>query len=131
MKTLIFMKENDNFSVSRNSEVSAFPRRMSCLSSFAFYMDVSVQFSRSVMSDSLQSHEMQYTRLPQLSELAQTHVHPVGDAIQTSHFLSFPSPPAFNLSQHQGFPMSWLFIPGGQSIGVSASASVLPLTIQG
>ena len=53
------------------------------------------------MSDSLQSHEMQYTRLPQLSELAQTHVHPVGDAIQTSHFLSFPSPPAFNLPQHR------------------------------
>ena len=38
----------------------------------------------------------------QLSELAQTHVHGVGDAIQPSHPLSSPSPPAFNLSQHQG-----------------------------
>ena len=38
----------------------------------------------------------------QLPELAQTHVHPVGDAIQPSHPLSSPSPPAFNLSQHQG-----------------------------
>ena len=38
----------------------------------------------------------------QLLELAQTHVHRVGDAIQPSHPLSFPSPPAFNLSQHQG-----------------------------
>ena len=38
----------------------------------------------------------------QLLELAQTHVHQVGDAIQTSHPLSSPSPPAFNLSQHQG-----------------------------
>ena len=38
----------------------------------------------------------------QLLELAQTHVHPVGDAIQPSHFLSSASPPAFNLSQHQG-----------------------------
>ena len=38
----------------------------------------------------------------QLSELAQTHVHRVGDAIQPSHPLSSPSPPAFNLSQHQG-----------------------------
>ena len=37
----------------------------------------------------------------QLPELAQTHVHPVGDAIQPSHPLSSPSP-AFNLSQHQG-----------------------------
>ena len=34
-----------------------------------------------------------------------------------------PSPPALNLSQHQGFfPMSWLFVSGGQSIGASASA---------
>ena len=35
-------------------------------------------------------------------ELAQTHVHRVADAIQPSHPLSSPSPPAFNLSQHQG-----------------------------
>ena len=39
----------------------------------------------------------------QLLELAQTHVHRVNDAIQPSHPLSSPSPPAFNLSQHQGF----------------------------
>ena len=38
----------------------------------------------------------------QLPELAQTHVHRVGDVIQPSHPLSSPSPPAFNLSQHQG-----------------------------
>ena len=38
----------------------------------------------------------------QLPELAQTHVHPVGDAIQPSHPLLSPSPPASNLSQHQG-----------------------------
>ena len=42
-----------------------------------------------------------------------------------------PSPPAFSFSQHQGlFPVSRLFIWGGQSIGVSASASVLPMNIQ-
>ena len=38
----------------------------------------------------------------QLPEFTQTHVYPVGDAIQPSHPLSSPSPPAFNLSQHQG-----------------------------
>ena len=38
----------------------------------------------------------------QSPELAQTHVHRVSDAIQPSHPLSSPSPPAFNLSQHQG-----------------------------
>ena len=37
----------------------------------------------------------------QLPELAQTHVHPVCDAIQPTHPLSFSSPPAFRLSQHQ------------------------------
>ena len=46
-------------------------------------------------------------------ELAQTHVHKVGDAIETSHPLLSPSPPALNLSQHQGLSnestlhMSW------------------------
>ena len=38
----------------------------------------------------------------QLPELTKTHVHWVGDAIQPSHPLSSPSPPTFNLSQHQG-----------------------------
>ena len=38
----------------------------------------------------------------QLPEFTQTHVHRVGDAIQPSHPLSSPSPPALNLSQHQG-----------------------------
>ena len=65
-----------------------------------------------------------------LSEFAQTHVHWVGDAIQPSHPLSSPSPPALNLSQNQGlFPMNWLFASDGQSIG--ALASVLPMNIQG
>ena len=38
----------------------------------------------------------------QFPELAQTHVHQVSDAMQPSHPLSSPSPPAFNLTQHQG-----------------------------
>ena len=47
---------------------------------------------------------LQHARLPahhQLPELAQTHVHQVGEAIQPSHPLPSPSPPAFSLSQHQ------------------------------
>ena len=67
----------------------------------------------------------------QLPELTQTHVHQVGDAIKPSHPLSTPSPPTFNLSQHQGLcPRSQFFVSGGQSTGVSASASVLPMNIQ-
>ena len=67
----------------------------------------------------------------QLPELAQTHVHRVGDAIQSSHPLLSPSPPAFNLSQHQGlFQRVGSSYKGDQSIGVSASALVLPMNIQ-
>ena len=65
----------------------------------------SVQFSRSVMSNSLWPHELQHARPPvhhQLLEFTQTHVHWVGDAIQPSYPLLSPSPFAFNLSQHQG-----------------------------
>ena len=65
----------------------------------------------------------------QLKEFTQTHVHWVSDAIQPSYPLLSPSPPTFNLSQHH-FQMSQLFASGGQSIGVSASTSVLPMNIQ-
>ena len=71
-----------------------------------------IHFGCSVVSDSLWTHELQHARLPcpsatplwvwEFRELAQTHVHWVSDAIQLSHPLSSPSPPAFNLSQHQG-----------------------------
>ena len=66
-----------------------------------------------------------------LLEFAQTHVHWVNDAIQTSHLLLPPSPPALNLSQHQGLFQWANSVSGGQSIGLSASASVLPVNIQG
>ena len=65
----------------------------------------SVQFSHSVVSDSLWPHGPSMPGLPvhhQLTESTQTHVHWVGDAIQPSHPLSSPSRPTFNLSQYQG-----------------------------
>ena len=65
--------------------------------------------------------------LHHLPEFAQIHVHWVSDAIQPSHPLSSTSPPTFNLSQDQGR----LFSSGGQRIGASTSASVLPVNIQG
>ena len=66
----------------------------------------------------------------QFLELAQTHAHWVGDAIQPSHPLSSPSPHAFNLSSIRVFSNESVFSSGGQRIGVSASASVLPMNIQ-
>ena len=67
----------------------------------------------------------------QLPEFTQTRVHWVGDAIQTSHPLSSPSPPAFSLSQHQSL-FTWVSSSHqvAKSTGISASASVLPMNIQ-
>ena len=65
----------------------------------------SVQFSRSVVSDSVRPYESQHARPPCPSptpEYTQTHMHLVGDAIQPFHLLSSPSPPTPNPSQHQG-----------------------------
>ena len=66
----------------------------------------------------------------QLPEFTRTHVHRVGDAIQPSHPLLhlLLLPPILPASG--SFPMSQLFAWGGQSIGVSASASVLPMNTQ-
>ena len=64
-----------------------------------------VQFNHSVMSNSLWLPNRSTPGFPvyhQHPELIQTHVHWVSDAIQPSHPLSSPSPPAFNLSQRQG-----------------------------
>ena len=93
----------------------------------------SFQFSRSVMFNSLQPHELQHPRPPCPSPTPRVHsihVHRVSDAVQPSNPLSSPSPPACYLSQHQSFPVSQLFTSGGQSIGVSALASVLPKNTQ-
>ena len=66
-----------------------------------------------------------------LLEFAETHAHWVSDAIQPSHPLSSLSPPALSLSQHQGL-FQWVdSASDGQSIGASASASVLPMNTQG
>ena len=67
------------------------------------YTDI-VQFSHSVVSNSFRPCGLQHARFPvhhQLRELIQAHVHQVGDAIQSSHPLLSPSPPAFKLSQYQ------------------------------
>ena len=94
----------------------------------------SVQFSRSVMSDSLWPHELQHARPPCPSP---THgVHPNScpsrrwchSAISSS-VVPFSSCPQ-SLPASESFPMSQLFASGGQSIGVSALASVFPKNIQ-
>ena len=61
-----------------------------------------VPFSPSVMFNSLHPHGPQHTRPPCPSPTPGVYVHWVGDAIQSSHPLSSPSPPALNLSRHHG-----------------------------
>ena len=95
----------------------------------------SVQFSRSVVSDSLQPHESQHARPPCPSPTPRVHsdsrpssqwCHP---AISPS-VVPFSSCPQ-SLPASDSFPMSQLFARGGQSTGVSASASFLPKESQG
>ena len=110
-----------------------------------FYMPVgsiqfsSVQFSCSIMSDSLWPRGLQHARLPFPSSTpgacsnSLSLSHWVSDAIQPSHLI-FCRPLLFLSSIFpcmRVFPMSQFFASGGQSIGVSASASVLPMNIQG
>ena len=94
----------------------------------------SIQFSHSVMSDSLRPHEVQHARPPCPSPTPGVHpsscpssrwCHP---AISSS-VIPFPSCPQ-SLPASESFPMSQLFASGGQSTGVSASASVLPTNTQ-
>ena len=92
----------------------------------------SVQFSRSVMSNCLRPHESQHARPPCPSPTPGVHSnscpsnrwwHPV----ISSSVIPFSSYPQ-SLPASGSFPMSQLFAWGGQSIGVSASASVLPMS---
>ena len=94
----------------------------------------SVQFSHSVMSNSLRPHGLQYTRLPCPSPTPGAYsnscpssqwCHPaISSSVSpfSSRLQSFPP--------SGSFPISQFFASGGQSIGVSASASVLPMNIQ-
>ena len=91
----------------------------------------SVTQSRPTLCDPMDCSMSGFPVYHQLPKLAQIHVHWVGDTIQKSHPMPSPSSPTFNLSQHQGF-FQWvdsLHPSGGKNIG--ASASVLPMNIQG
>ena len=97
------------------------------------HADQSVQFSRSVVSDSLQPHRLQHARLPCPSPMPRAYsnscpscrwCHPTisSSVVPFSHLQSFPA--------SGSFPVTQFFPSGGQSIGVSVSASVLPVNNQ-
>ena len=100
----------------------------------AIYDKPTVQFSRSVISDSLWPHELQHTRPPRPTPTPGVHPNPCPlsrwcHPTILSSVVPFSScPQSFPASG--SFQMSQLFMSGGQSIEVSASASVLPVNIQ-
>ena len=103
---------------------------MKCQSAFS-----SVQFSHSVGSDSLRPHESHHTRPPCPSPTPGVYSNPCQSSqwchpAISSSVVPFSSCPQ-SLTASGSFPMSQLFAWGGQSIGVSASASVLPVNTQG
>ena len=109
-------------------KLSPFLTFVVCISQFSCHL---------VMSDSLWPNGPQHTRPScpeghhQLLEFTQTHVHWVRDAIQPSHPLSSAFSSCFqSFPASRSFPLSQFFPSGGQSIRVSASASVLPVNIQ-
>ena len=94
----------------------------------------SVQFCRSVVSDSLRPHEPQHARPPCPSPTPGVHTNPCPSSrwchpTISSSVVPFSSCPQF-FPASGSFPMSQLFALGGQSIGVSASTSVLPMNTQ-
>ena len=94
----------------------------------------SVQFSYSVMSDSLQPHEPQHARPRCLSPTPGVHPNPRPLSWWCHPTISSPVMPFSSCPQSfpvsGSFPMSQLFASGGQSIGVSASVLVLPMNTQ-
>ena len=94
----------------------------------------SVELSHSVMSDSLQPHESQHARPPSPSPTPRVYPNPCplsqwGHPTISSSVVPFSSCPQ-SLPASGSFPTSQIFLLSGQSIVVSASASVLPMNIQ-
>ena len=94
----------------------------------------SVQFGRSVLSDSLPPHEPQHARSPCPSPTPRVHPNPCPlsrwrHLTFSSSVVPFSSCPQ-SLPASGSFPMSQLFAWGGQSIGISAFESVLPMNTQ-
>ena len=94
-----------------------------------------VQFSHSIVSDSLRPHELQHDRTPCPSPIPGVHPNPCPSSqwchpvISSSVVLFFSCPQSLPVSEF--FPMSQLFSWDGQSTGVSALASFLPMNTQG
>ena len=91
-----------------------------------------LQFSHSVVPNSLQPHGLQHVRLPvhhQLPELAQTHVHQVGDAIQLSHPLSYLACHPCRILQYLVLNILWFYLFFSLSITIVCFFKWLPLSL--
>ena len=130
-----------NIYLSHFQHTSYIKKLVFCLQIFAsfcmwlcFWCFCSVQFSCSVMFDSLRPHELQHARPPCLSPTPGVHSNPCPSSqwchpAISSSVIPFSSCPQ-SIPSAESFQMSQLFASGGQSIGASASASVLPMNTQ-
>ena len=129
-----YKQEHEHYLAHKNDQHFSILANMNGCSFFTSYQFSSVQFSCSVVSNSLWPHGLQHARLPCPSPTPRVYpnscplsrwCHPTisSSVIPFSSCLqSFPASGSFQMSQ--------LFSSGGQSIGVSASTSVLPMNIQ-
>ena len=115
------------YSLSYNSPI--FP-----LLAYNIYSFSSVQFTHSVVSDSLRPHRLQHTRPPCPSPTPGVYSNSCPSSRWCHPTISFSVFPFSSCLQSfpasESLAMNWLFTSGGQSIGVSASASVLPMNTQ-
>ena len=108
-------------------------KRIKSFTYFKTSLRILLLFTQScpTLCDSMDCSPPGFPLLHHLPEFAETHVHWVRDAIQPSHPLSSPSPPTFNLSQHQGL-FQWVssLHQVAKVLGVSALALFLLMSIQ-
>ena len=128
-----FFKKSSQF-IGHQWQMSQYSHKLDQTDYLRNFSCSSVQFSHSVVSDSLRLHESQHTRPPCPSQIPRVYSNPCllsqwCHPVISSSAVPFSSCPQ-SLPASGSFQMSQLFTWGGQSIGVSASASVPPMNTQ-
>ena len=127
-------RQNENHNHRKLTKLIAWITALSTQWNYEPTVNSSVQFSCSVVSDSLRPYELQHARPPCPSPTPGVHPNPCPlswwcHPTISSSLVPFSSCPQ-SFPESESFPMNQFFTSGGQNIGVSASASVLPMTIQ-
>ena len=134
MNILFSLRKQSKNNLPKNTTLVSYGTAVIATYWLQIFFLVSVQFSLSVVSDALRPHESQHARPPCPSPTTRVHPNPCPSswwchsAISSSVIPFSSCPQSLPVSEY--FPMGQLFTGGGQSIGVSALASVLPKNTQ-